>query len=747
MTDEPIERALRDWLADHTEPDVPAGLRRHLDGLVDGGVPGAGGRTAVQPVRRLVPTLATTRRGWAQAIAAGVAVALVGGGLVYGLTLRPGPAVSGSPTPGASRAPHGSASPTIAESTSVVDAGLVDPANGWALTSSDLVWTADGGATWRSIRPSDVAASSIRAVRFVDARMGWLAWWSEADPRVTIERTSDGGQTWSRSHTPGDHPDGIGRVSIEAFDDGTLYVQVESVHSSASCVGELDASTDSGISWLPDVGFGAFDAGCAPIGFRDHVHGWTTAGPLNQILIATSDGGRTWSQVYLRNPRSYGLNIPAFQLPVFADSGRGLDGVLSVRLSPPPDFNSAGRSGNLEIDRTADGGSTWQPVSGPPDPNLPFEGAIAIATLSAADWLVGGSSLGSRAWITSDAGGSWTAIAAAGIDSPIASLRFVDATTGWAIDRDGALHATADAGRTWRTLDPRPTALAEPSPSVPPVTGSGPFTWTPVSSEGELATYDVVQAIHRRNGGSIGIAFGQEARTVHSDDGMTWILDPADPGLVAAATDHTNIVLGIADGPAGLVVVGAAANGDSSAGDVRAWRSTDGLKWQAASQIGGDLNAEMRAVIGGKQGYVAVGSDGFPGASALESGSRGAAVWTSADGSSWARVADQPAFLGSTMTGITATSTGYVAWGGNLPMVEVRATQPPIWTSSDGRTWLRANGSIFARDVFFPLGGIVIEPERWIALGTRRGSAAEGGGFLPGAWSSTDEGRSWTATQ
>jgi photosystem II stability/assembly factor-like uncharacterized protein len=47
--------------------------------------------------------------------------------------------------------------------------------------------------------------------------------------------------------------------------------------------------------------------------------------------------------------------------------------------------------------------------------------------------------------------------------------------------------------------------------------------------------------------------------------------------------------------------------------------------------------------------------------------------------------------------------------------------------------------------VFFPFGGIIVESDRWVAVGTRNASEAEGGGFRPGAWVSTDDGRTWTA--
>lgn len=45
--------------------------------------------------------------------------------------------------------------------TDIVDAQLVTPQAGWALTKASLNWTSDGGATWRPLQlpiPSDAAS-------------------------------------------------------------------------------------------------------------------------------------------------------------------------------------------------------------------------------------------------------------------------------------------------------------------------------------------------------------------------------------------------------------------------------------------------------------------------------------------------------------------------------------------------------------------------------------------------------------
>jgi hypothetical protein len=289
---------------------------------------------------------------------------------------------------------------------------------------------------------------------------------------------------------------------------------------------------------------------------------------------------------------------------------------------------------------------------------------------------------------------------------------------------------------------PVPSIGAITSPTAPASPGASTFSWTLVSSEGDLANYDITDAIPRLGGGAIGIAFGQEARTVHSDNGATWILDPRDPGLLAAPADHLTIVNGLASGAHGLVAVGASALFDISSGLVQAWTSSGGLHWTAAARIGGDSNAAMDAVVAGPDGYVAVGSDGFPGANIQLPGAHGAATWSATDGARWVRAPDQASLAGAIMTGVARTENGYVAWGENIPNSPIPDQALPIWTSPDGVSWTRT-GSGRSETSFSPIGRIVVIADRWVAVGSRRAPVADGGGSQAAAWVSTDAGRTW----
>jgi len=177
MTDERTELELRTWFAARFEPDVPESLRRFLAEL-----PGdAPALTVVRPTGAR-PLRADRHAGALRLLVACAVVALIGVGLVYGLGQGPTPPVSLSPSPAPPReSPTAlvSTPPSIAGTTTVLDAAPIDAKQGWALTDVDVVWTDDGGVTWRSIKPPPPSPDAqIRAVHFLDQDTGWVVSWS-----------------------------------------------------------------------------------------------------------------------------------------------------------------------------------------------------------------------------------------------------------------------------------------------------------------------------------------------------------------------------------------------------------------------------------------------------------------------------------------------------------------------------------------------------------------------------------------
>jgi hypothetical protein len=305
-----------------------------------------------------------------------------------------------------------------------------------------------------------------------------------------------------------------------------------------------------------------------------------------------------------------------------------------------------------------------------------------------------------------------------------------------------ALGASLIAGGLLKSVQPSGSPSSSGVPASPGA--AGPYRWTLVSSKGEASTYSVGPVLRRADGSLLAIGFGQQARVLSSTDGRAWTVEPADPGLLRASANHLSLVTGLADSGGQLVAVGATALDDISSGDARAWTSTDGVRWQAVPSSAGMLDAEMESVTAGPDGFVAVGSDGFPGGNTQLPGARGAAVWLSSDGRTWTRAPSQTSFEGAVMFGVAHTSSGYVAWGEIHDPGGSGPSLPPIWTSSDGLHWDRASGIGDAGGPGNPIASVVAMGDRLVAVGSRQLPESADGIVVPAAWQSDDGGHSWT---
>ncbi len=170
---------------------------------------------------------------------------------------------------------------------------------------------------------------------------------------------------------------------------------------------------------------------------------------------------------------------------------------------------------------------------------------------------------------------------------------------------------------------------------------------------------------------------GSDAAVWTSADAVTWSRVPHDEAVFGGA-DNACIFAVTVGGP-GLVAVG----DDGPVGDEYAvvWTSPDGLTWSRMPHdeevFGGAGTQEMRSVIAGGPGLVAVGYD-------ESGGDADAAVWTSVDGLTWSQVPHDEAIFGGEETqqmwSVTAGAPGLVAVGAG-------SGNAVVWTSTDGLAW------------------------------------------------------------
>jgi hypothetical protein len=237
-------------------------------------------------------------------------------------------------------------------------------------------------------------------------------------------------------------------------------------------------------------------------------------------------------------------------------------------------------------------------------------------------------------------------------------------------------------------------------------------------------------------------ADGTESTVVReSGDGKTWEQISA-PG--AFANDGPRFFAqGIAgDGRGGLIVVGGLPGGAAESIVPAAWHSTDGRTWTRA-QVATPALARISAVAARPGAIVAIGDGRVGGGTG--SGSSSAAdqsvnqmyAWFSVDGNTWSQVT-LPGSSGFIPAAVTAWSGGFAAIG----QLDGISRSASAWTSTDGRTWQKS-AQDFGR--FLPTA-IAVLGDRVVAVGNYDDAQSSAAGFVPASWSSTD-GRTWVESR
>lgn len=210
---------------------------------------------------------------------------------------------------------------------------------------SYLLSTSDGGATWSRVevtRGADVDLK-LAGLRFADRERGWV--YGELGALFT---TSDGGRTWNRQRVPTNH------LLL-----GASFLDAQAGWLSGGGMTVLKTS-DGGATWragtvfLPAGGASAqrpnesvrveteqFELEPRAVGgrrlnavwFATHERGWAVGG--EGVIIATTDGGRTW------RPQMSGVG----------------DDLNDVKFFNEAEGWAVGRGGTLL--HTTDGGRTW----------------------------------------------------------------------------------------------------------------------------------------------------------------------------------------------------------------------------------------------------------------------------------------------------------------------------------------------------------------------------------------------------
>jgi len=245
-------------------------------------------------------------------------------------------------------------------------------------------------------------------------------------------------------------------------------------------------------------------------------------GHEDNVLIESSDGGRTWS-------RRIGFDGVYDGMQMF-----GADGFLwAIDMSFPPCSSApCGSPANTLIAyRTTDGGATWKSL---PKPAFAAEDAFFLD--ASQGWAVayGNGVIGignEKLYATTDGGQSWTFTCDLPLSQPTSMVNgvgdyrvtFSDPLTGWFVG-NGSMYSSHDAGLTWQPLTfDAPAAVAD---------------WTVAPSQPVFKGQDGIIGIGYRNpNGADNATPTLVYFYVSSDGGRTWVEPRPAPDATAPVGD------------------------------------------------------------------------------------------------------------------------------------------------------------------------------------------------------------------
>jgi molecular chaperone DnaK len=255
------------------------------------------------------------------------------------------------------------------------------------------------------------------------------------------------------------------------------------------------------------------------------------------------------------------------------------------------------------------------------------------------------------------------------------------------------------AGLSWtKAADVSRPEAAFAEPSANPTGPSGPGT---AGHPGHFVGQAIVDDVAASGGrlvavGYVGLRGIWTAIGWTSTDAEQWALTTIDPTPASLAVAVATVPV-----TGGFVAGGRVDRAPAI------WASADGTTWRRQDVPTLSNGAEwerITTVLPTSGGFIAGGSVG------PELGDRRARFWSSADGTSWEAVPDDPAFAGAEVADILAVGNRFVAIG-KLGTGQ-RWTGSIAWVSDDGRRWRRIDspelaGGIAAAVAPAPGGGMV----------------------------------------
>lgn len=327
---------------------------------------------------------------------------------------------------------------------------FLNSSDGWAVGDGFVLATTDGGTTWLAhTLPGSPNQGPDRGVDFTSPTRGWIAAISPI-PGLggSMLASTDGGSTWASQTLPTIATTFVG-VAPMSVTHALVPGQTCNIFGS-SCSAAILTTSDGGGTWSTQPSLGVIGPGfvdnssLSAIVFPTPTAGWAVgltcpSSPCAPLIIATSDGGRSW-----------GPQTPPWPFGEFADVAfvNASDGWAVGSCVPVITC-----TGNIAA--TTNGGATWtmQSVPGSVD-NSVFDVDFVSATTG---WALANCQNGSPCILkTTNGGTTWSEGNLPNATIPN-DVTFVNASDGWLVGASSGapypnvIDSTIDGGMTWKT--------------------------------------------------------------------------------------------------------------------------------------------------------------------------------------------------------------------------------------------------------------------------------------------------------